>query len=228
MDADNNSSGSLRRGADTFILDRLDTILKSERFSYDHRNANPPSFSEISYAPLSVGEKVDTHCSEFENLDEVIRCFSIQDTERRATDFCKELCGNATPASTPVSGLDALFSKSFAFRVQPLENSQATIKRASDILKRLPVWPLGLDDALTECPSDCRASSTSGTALRDARIWEQSLATRHVSSDVLRITLSGVMDEGCAHNLRHVTDIIAALLELISQLVLTVSDIRVS
>ena len=224
MEADNIQSGSLCRGTDTFTLDRLDAILKSERFSYDHRNADPPRFSEISYAPLSITAEVDTSFPQFESLDGGIRCFSKRDTELRATKFCKDLCGDGNPASISVPRLDATFSKFFTFKFEPLEDSQAIVERASDLLERLPAWPLELDDTPTECPSDYHACSIAGTSTRDAKLWEQLQATKYVSSNVLRVALLVVMEQGCAYSLRNVTDIIAALIEIASQLASTVSD----
>ena len=225
MEGDNIRSGSLSRGTDTFTLDRLDDILKSERISYDHRNdANPPRYSQISYAPPSVTAKVDTSFPEYESLDGGIRCFSDQTTRLRATEFCKELCGYGTPVSISVSRLDTIFSRFFTFKFEPLEDSQAIAERASDLLERLPTWPLELDDTPTECPPDYYASSIAGTASRDARLWEQLQATTYVSSNVLRVALSAVMDEGCLRSLQEVTDIIAALVEIVSQLASTASD----
>ena len=214
MEGDSIRSGSLSRGTDTFTLDRLDAILKSERFSYDHR----------SNAPLSVRADVDTSFPEYERLDGVVRCFNKRDARLRAIEFCKELCGPGTPASISVSRLDTIFSKFFPFEFEPLEDSQAIVERASDLLERLPTWPLELDDTPTECPPHYHASSIAETASRDARLWEQLQATTYVSSNVLRVALTAVMDKDCAISLRRVTDITAALIEIVSQFASTVSD----
>ena len=217
--------GFLSRGVDTFTLDRLDAILKNERFSYDYRNnADVRSYSDVSYKPPEVRIEIDTSLFNSEDLDGGIRGFNNHDSKLRALKFCQELYGHRTPVPISVTRLDSMFSKVFRFRFEPLEESQAIVERASDLLERMPTWPPELDDTPTDVPSEYCASSIAGTASRDDRLWEQLQTTTYVSSNVLRVALSAVMDPGCVQSLLDMTNIIAALLEIVSQLASTASD----
>ena len=218
-------SGSLSRAIDTFTLDRLDAILKSERFSYDYRtNADARAYSSVSYGPPERRCEIDTSAFDSEHVDGGIRSFSNHDTKLRAVNFCQELYGHSTPVSVSATRLDAMFSKIFKFKFEPLEDSQTIIEQASDLLERMPAWPLELGDTPADVPFEYRAPSITGTALRDARLWEQLQATTYVSSNVLRAALSAVVDPGCLLSLRDMTNIIAALIEIVSQLGSTASD----
>lgn len=221
--------GSLSRGIDTFTLDRLDAILRNEKLSYDHRNnADAQPYSAISYAPPSMRIEIDTSFPASETLDGGIRFFSNRDSELRAIKFCKELYGHSTPVSISVTRLDAIFSKFFTFKFEPLKDSHAIVELASALLERMPSWPLELNDIPKDCPTEYRASSIAGTAARNDTLWEQLQATTYVSSNVLRVALSVVMDPGCSGPLLDMTDIIATLLEITSLLASTVSDDGIS
>ena len=225
MGSDSVRSGSLSRGADTFTLDRLDAILRSERFSYDYRsNTDARPYSDISYAPPEMRVEVNTSFPEFEDLDGGVRCFNNRDAKLRAMEFCQEFYSHSTPVSISVTRLDAIFSKFFTFRFEPLEGSQTIIEHASDLLERMPRWPLELDDTPTDCPSEYCVSSIAGATSRDARLWERLKVSTYVSSNILRVALSVVMDPGCSRSLLDMTDIIAALLEIVSLLPVTASD----
>lgn len=218
-------SGSLSRAIDTFTLDRLDAILKSERFSYDYRtNADARAYSAVSYAPPEQRCELDTSAFESEHVDGGIRYFSNRNAELRAVNFCQELYGHSAPVSISVTRLDAMFSTKFKFKFEPLEDSQTIIERASDLLERMPAWPLELDDTPADVPSEYRASTITGTASRDARLWEQLQATTYVSSNVLRAALAAVIDPRCLLSLLEMTNIIAALVEIVSQLASTAPD----
>ena len=209
---------SLSHGTDTFTLERLNAILRNERFSYDYRDipsARP--YSDVHYEPPSMRIEVDTDFWACEQVDGGIRCFNSRDTELRVTKFCQELYDHGTPVPHSVAHLDAIFSKAFKFKFEPLENSQTIVERASNMLERMPRWPLELDDIPTDVPSKYRASSIASTASRDARLWEQLETTTFVSSNVLRVALSAVMDPGCIGVLEDTVNIIAGLLELISR-----------
>ena len=225
MGSDSVCSGSLSSGADTFTLDRLDAILRSERFSYDYETeADARPYNDVSYAPPEMRIELDTSFPQYEHLDDGVRCFNNQDTKLRATEFCQELYSHNTTESISVTRLDAIFSKFFKFRFEPLKDSQAVIEHASNLLERMPRWPLELDDTPADCPSEYRASSITSAASRDAGLWEQLQASTYVSSNVLRVALSVVMDPGCGRSLLDMTDIIAALLEIVSSLASTASD----
>lgn len=225
MEDDDVHSGSLSRGVDTFTLDRLDAILKQERFPDDYRNnTDARPYSDVSYAPPKIRAEIDDSFFDSEDLDGGIRCFSDREARLRATKFCQELYGHSTPVPISVTRLDALFSKAFRFRFEPLEDSQAIIERAASLLERMPTWPLELNDIRTKVPSEYHVPIVASTASRDARLWEQLQTTTYVSSNVLRVALAAVMDSGCVASLLDLTNIIAALLETVSQLASTPSD----
>lgn len=174
MENDDVRSGSLSRGLDTFTLDRLDAILKEERFPDDYRNnADARPYSDVSYAPPKIRAEIDTTYFDAEELDEGIRCFSDREARIRATRFCKELYGHSTAVPISATRLDAMFSKAFRFRFEPLEDSQAIIERAAGLLERMPKWPLEFIDIWTKVPTEYHISSVASTASRDARLWEQ-------------------------------------------------------
>ena len=168
--------------------------------------------------------EIDTSIFKFEDVDGGTRCLSDRNTELRFIEFCKELYGHSTPVSISITRLDALFSKLFRFRFEPLGDSQAIIEQAANLLERMPTWPPELEDTPTDLPSEYRASSLVNAASTNARLWEQLQTTTYVSSTVLRVALSAAMDPGCQQSLLDMTNIIAVLVEILSQLALTVSD----
>lgn len=209
---------SLSRGTDTFTLDRLDAILKNERFSYDYRDiSGSRPYSHVHYEPPSMRVEIDTSFWDSEQAYGEIRFFNSRDTKLRVINFCQELYDHGTPAPISVARLDTMFSEVFKFKFEPLEDSQAIIERASDLLERMPRWPLELDDIPIDVPSKYRASSIASRASRDARLWEQLETTTFVSRNVLRVALSAVMDPGCIYGLLDTVNIIAGLLEIIAQ-----------
>lgn len=225
MENDDVPSGSLSRGVDTFTLDRLNSILKEERFPDDYRNnANATSYSDVIYAPPKMRAEIDASSFDSEDLDGGIRCFSDREARIRAMKFCQELYGHSAPIPVSITRLDAMFSKVFRFRFEPLKDSQAIIERAANLLERMPTCPPEMDDIPAEVPSEYLVSSMTGTASRDVRLWEQLQTTTYVSSNVLRVALSAVMDSGCVASLLDMTNIIAALLEIGSRLASTLSD----
>ena len=219
----------LSRRSDTFTADRLAIILKNEKFSYNHRaNAGARAYSGVIYGPSEMRCEIDTGYFEFEQVDDGgLRSFSNHTARLRATSFCRKLYGHDAPVSITVTDLDATFSKVFRFKFEPLENSQTIIEQACDLLERMPAWPPELDDTPTAIPLEYRASSVAGNARRDARLWEQLQATTYVSSTVLRAALSAVMDS-VQPSLLDMINIIATLLEMVSLLAPTITDVRSS
>ncbi len=220
---------SLSRGTDTFTLERLNAILRNERISYDYRDipsARP--YSDVHYDPPSMRTEIDTSFWHSEQVDGGIRFFNSRDTALRVKRFCQELYGHGTPVPLSVARLDDMFSKVFKFKFEPLEDSQAIIERASNLLERMPRWPLELDNIPTDVPSKYRASSIASTASGDARLWEQLETTTFVSSNVLRVALSAVMDPGCINALLDTANIIAGLLEIISRSASIATDDEIS
>lgn len=111
-------------------------------------------------------------------------------------------------------------------KFEPLENYQTIIEQASSLLERMPAWPPELIDTPIAIPLECRASSVADNARRDARLWEQLQATTYVSITVLQAALSVVMNRGITNSLLDMINIIATLLEIVSQLVPTITDVR--
>ena len=172
--------------------------------------------------------EIDTGFFGFETVDDGIRCFGKKDSILRATEFCKDLFGHDAPVSISVTRLDDLFSRIFKFKFEPLENSQAVVEEASRLLERVPAWPLELNDIPAYIPPEYEDASLTDTTCKDIKLWEQLRATTFVSTVVLRVALAAVIDSTCLLSLLDMTNIISALLEIISQLNSTASDIRTS
>ena len=123
-----------------------------------------------------------------------------------------------------VTRLDALFSTIFRFRFEPLDDSQSIVNRASALLERMPARPIELPDIPLEVPPEYRMSSRAITASTDASLWEKLQTARYVSSNVLRAALSAAMCQDVIIPLLNMTEIIATLLEIVSQLASKASD----
>ena len=224
-------SDLLSRGSDTFTPDRLATILKNDRFSYvpiaKLGLRAYPGF--IDAAPSEMRCLINTIYFSKEEVNGVLEIFSDHETKLRAVGLCRQLYGHDSPVSIAATDLDATFSKVFEFKCEPLENSQTIIEQACRLLERIPAWPPELNDTPTAILLEYRASSLVGKARRDARLWERLQVTTYVSDTVLRAALSVFMDpEGIRHGLLNVVNVIAALLEMVSQLAPTITDIRTS
>ena len=216
-------SGFLSRGTDTFTLDRLDAILKSKRISYDWES-DALLFSRFKRPPPEIRTEIGSSWPESEHVDGEDRSLNNRYAKLRAVEFCQELLRDRTPASISVTHLDDAFSRFFSFRFEPLTESQAIIERVSDLLERMPRWPLELDDVPKDIPAEYCASSIADRASRDARLWEQLQTTTYVSDIVLQVALSVVMHPRSSRGILNMIDEIAALLEILSQLTPTTSD----
>ena len=216
----------LSRGDDTFTLERLGALLESDRLSYDYR-AEPEarSYSNVSYKVPEIRCEIDPDHFDMERKDDGFRCFTDQDTKLRAVKFCQELLGDGTPESISVTRLDDLFSTIVRFKFEPLDDSRSIVKRASDLLERMPARPVELPDIPLEVPPEYHASSIASTASTGASLWEKLQATTYVSTNVLGAVLSAVMDSSCMLSLLDMANIIATLLELVSQLASGADDI---
>ena len=216
----------LSRGDETFTLERLGALLESERFSYDYRTKAHEGRCYIASDDLpEIRCEIDTDHFDIERKDDGLRCFTDQDTKLRAVKFCEELLGDGTPESISVTRLDALFSTIVGFKFEPLDDSRSIVKRATDLLERMPARPIELPDIPLEVPPEYRASSIASTASTGASLWEKLQATTYVSTNVLGAVLSAVMDSSCMLSLLDMTDIIATLLEIVSQLASEAYDI---
>lgn len=218
---------SLSCRSDTFTPERLAVILKNERFSYDHRtDAGAQAYSSVIYGPAETDCTINTDYFAFEEVDGGLRCYGNHKAMLRATEFCRQLYGHDSPVSITATDLDAVFSTVFVFKFEPLGNSQTIIKQACSLLERMPAWPPELIDTPIAIPLEYRASSLADNARRDAPLWEQLQATTYVSNTVLRTALSIVMNVGIDRSLLDMINIIATLLEIVSQLVPTITDVR--
>lgn len=220
---------SLTRGKYTFTSKRLRIILKNERIAY-HRGINLRArlHQDVISFHKEIRFEIDIEYFDSEEVEGGIRCYSLADTRLRATEFCRQLHGHDSPVSIAAIDIDAVFSKIFRFKFQPMKNSRTLIQQACGLLERMPAWPPELSDIPTTVPAEYRASSLTGHAREDARLWEQLQATTYVSSTVLRVALSVVMDleNSSGDWLLEVTNIIATLLEMVSQLAPTTADAR--
>lgn len=223
MGNDDVRSGFLSRGIDTFTLGRLDAILKNERISYNYES-DAQFLNRFKRPPPEIRTEISPSWPDGEHVDGAIQSFDNRYAKLRAEEFCQELLRDSTPLSISVTQLDAAFSRFFRFRFEPLDESQAITERASDLLERMPTWPLQLDDVPKEIPPEYRALSIVETASRDASLWEQLQTTTYVSNIVLRVALSVVMSPGSSQGILNVTNITAALLEIFSRLSSTKSD----
>ena len=222
---------SLTRGSYTFTYKRLRNILKNERIAY-HRGINLRARlhqDAISFHK-EIRVEIDTEYFDSEEVEGGTRFFSDADIRLRTTEFCRQLYGHDSPVSIAAKDIDAVFSKIFRFKFQPMKNSRTIIKQACNLLERMPAWPPELSDIPTTIPAEYRASSLAGNARGDARLWEQLQTTTYVSSTVLRVALSVAMslETSAGHSLLDVTNITSTLLEMVSQLAPTSTDGRTS
>lgn len=215
---------SLSRGTATFTPDRLAAILKNERFSYEHRtNPGARAYSSVIYGPIEIQCELNFDSFEFERVDGAVRCYNNHTTKLRATEFCRQLYGHDSSVSIAATDLDAAFSKVFRFKFEPLGNSQTFVEQACSLLERMPAYPPELIDTPLAIPLEYRASSVADNARRNVRLWEQLQVTTYVSNTVLRTTLMALMLKNTLALLEMI-NIIAALLEIVSQLVPTITD----
>lgn len=203
---------SLSRGTATFTPDRLAAILKNERFSYERKT-------------IEITSEMNTGYFESEKVEGGLRFYNNHETKLRATEFCRQLYGHDSPVSISASDLDAAFSKVFSFKFEPVGSSQTLVEQACSLLERMPAWSPELIDTPLAIPLEFRASSVADNARRDARLWEQLQATTYVSNTVLRTTLAVIMNSD-VHSVLDMINIIATLLEIVSQLVPTITDER--
>lgn len=221
----NDRIDSLSRGGETFTPDRFAVILKNERFFYDkNTQAGTRVNGGIIDRPTEIRAELDTGYFEFENLDGGLRCYGNQKARLRATDFCRQFYGHEYPVSIAAADLDAMFSKLFIFKFEPLETSRELIQQACSLLERLPAWPPELTDTPSSIPLEYRASSKAYKAQKDARLWEQLQVTTYVSKTVLRAALWVIMDQHIHGSLLDMINIIATLLEFVSRLASTITD----
>lgn len=217
----------LSRGNDTFTPDRLDVILKNERFSYEHRTQpGARAYSDIVYGPAKIGCVIDTNYFEFEKVDGGLRCYENHTASLRATHFCQQLYGHEIPVSVASADLDIELSRVFGFKFEPLGDSQMIIEQTCSLLERMPAWPPELIDTSMTIPLEYRVSDETDNELRSSQQWEQLQVTTYVSSTVLRVALSSIMDLDIGNSLLDMINIIAALLEIVSKLAPTIIDER--
>lgn len=219
---------SLSRGSDTFTPDRLDIILKNERISYDHRtNVGTRIYRNVIYASPEKSCQIDTGYFQFEQVDGGLRCYSDEATKIRAEEFCRQLYGHDSSVPIAAIDLDAKLSKVFRFKFEPLKDSQTIIQQACDLVERMPARPLELNDIPTTIPLEYHVSSVVKNVQIDSPLWEQLQATTYVSSTVLRAALGAVLDpSGTQASLMDIINIIAKLLETVSQLTPTGTDVK--
>ena len=218
MGTGHSSTDLLRRGNDTFTLERLDNILKNERYPHG------PIINEAGKFLKAC--EIDTNHFAFEETDGGLKCFGDDEAEMRAIGFCRQLYGHDYPVSVAARDLDTEFSKIFRFRFEPLEESQTIIEQACDLLERMPAQPPKLIDIPTATPLEYRLSSLASGAQGHARLWEQLQVTTYVSNTVLRAALVAIMDSKTDVSLMDMINIIATLLEIISRLTTTVMDAK--
>ncbi|MCJ1265673.1 hypothetical protein MMC22_005553 [Lobaria immixta] len=194
------------------------TILKNDRFSYVSIAKLGlrayPGFIDAS--PSEMRCLINTIYFSKEEVNGVLEMFSDHETKLRAVGLCRQLYGHDSPVSIAATDLDATFSKVFEFKCEPLENSQTIIEQACRLLGQIPAWPPELNDTPTAVLLKYRASSLLQV-------------TTYLSDNVLRAALSVFLDpEGIRHGLLNVVNVITALLEMVSQLAPTITDIRTS
>ena len=85
MGTGNSSIDLLRRGNDTFTLERLDNILKNERYPHG------PIINEAGKFLKAC--EIDTNHFAFEETDGELTCFGDDEAEMRAVGFCRQLYG---------------------------------------------------------------------------------------------------------------------------------------
>ena len=162
--------------------------------------------------------------------DGVRRQHRNHETRLRAVRFCQELCGPGTSSSVSVARLDDMLSRAFRFRFEPLQDSQTIVKQASGLLKRLPTRALELIDTPTSAesiPRGYRAASLIGSTSNEIGLWSQLRVTNFMSNIVLKTALSTVMEVHSQSPLNMI-DIIATLLEIVSELAPATSGIKKS
>jgi hypothetical protein len=217
---------SLSRASNTFTSERLALILQNERFPHVHiRHAG------VAWGGLKeIRCEINTDCFEFERVgDEGLRAYGNEKTKLRAIEFCKQLYGHDerdddSSMSIAVTDLNTMMAEVFGFKFEPLKESQRIIEQACGLLERMPACPLELMDTPMAVPLEYRAASVVDHAPRDARIWEQLQVTTYVSDTVLRVALAVIMEQGIEDSLLDLINIVATLLEIVSQLEATIAD----
>ncbi|KAL6715506.1 hypothetical protein ACLMJK_006467 [Lecanora helva] len=116
-----------------------------------------------------------------------------------------------------ISRLDRMFSEIFKFKFEPSNESQRIVEQAAQLLERLPAIPLELPEIPVKVTLAYSASSVAFTGSSKNRLWGQLQATTFVASNVLRAALSAAIEPKCQLDLLDMTDIIAFLLEIVSQ-----------
>ena len=220
----------LRRGNDTFTLASLNDILEKGRIPFDNNT--------IEYAQAQWKLFQNARGETFELKMDYLRYHEVDghvvelDPERtklRALGFCRQLYEHDCPVPITVTDLDASFSKIFRFIFEPLDGSQMIVERACGLLERLPAWPPGLVDTPTVIPLEYQMSSSADGAQSHSTPWERLQVTTYVSNIVLQFALSAVMDDLYLERVgKEFLNIIAALLEMVSELENSMTDTRMA
>lgn len=228
MEDNNAPTPSLSRGEYTFMPQRLENILKYERFAaYNETDAGIRKFQGGKYGRPEIRCESSIEYFEFEQCDGGLRCYGDQRARLRAANFCQWLYGHASPVSIEVKELDAALSKVFRFKFDPLTKSHIFVEQACDLLERMPAWPPELLDVPTSIPLGYRASSLTGYANKDRRLWQKLQATTFVNGTVLRFALRAVMigPSTSSHDLLDIINVVSFLLETVSNLAQSVTHI---
>lgn len=219
-------SNLLSQGPNTFTLKRLRSILQNERFSYAYRNnPNARSYSDVVYEPPTIRCEIDASYFDCEVVrdgagacGEGIRCFTNKDAKARAVSICKKLSGFGKPTPMSVTRLDADLSSVFRFKFETLEQAENFVQQAAELLGRMPAYPPALLDTPADAPRGYRASCLTNLAAKGNCLWNELQVTTYVNDTVLRIVLAAVVDHDCRRSLLDISSILAALLEITSQL----------
>ncbi|KAL9040271.1 MAG: hypothetical protein Q9214_004555 [Letrouitia sp. 1 TL-2023] len=148
-------------------------------------------------------------------------------TKLRAEEFCRQLYGHDSPEPIGAVDLDGKLSKVFRFKFEPLEDSLTIFQQVCDLVERMPARPPELNDIPTTIPLEYHVSSVAENVRKDSLLWEQLRVTTYLSSTILRAALGAAIDpNGIQASLKDITNIIAKLLETVSQLAPTVTDVR--
>ena len=218
----------LRRGNDTFTVSRLQDILSNEviPFEGDLMAYNRAHWNLFQSAR---GEAFELETNYFRQVESVgdKRELDVKEIELRALEFCRQLYGHDCPASVTVADLDTSFSKRFKFTFEPLDASNMIIERACNILERMPALPPELIDTPAAVDFEYQMSSLADGVQSDAPLWERLHVTTYMSDIVLRTTLASVMDALYFERIGiDFLNILAALLEMVSQLANIITDAR--
>ena len=155
----------LRRGNDTFTVNRLEDILNNERvpFEGDLLAYNRAHWNLFQNAR---GETFELDTNYFRQVESVEgkRELDVKEIEVRALEFCRQLYGHDCPASVTVADLDASFSKRFKFTFELLDASNIIIEKACDILERMPALPPDLIDTPAAVAFEYQTSSLANGA----------------------------------------------------------------